>query len=612
MEEQVGQLWHRLITRVANPHYPAAAVRLEEISHTAGILFRALGGDGGLRVEATNATEHGARRGWLQRIAGTQGTVELSWRDDLALRLPAVIDCFPDSALNRDLYLWLAALAAQARPQAAADWFAGSQQQTLQVLQQYPGMRARYRRLVEAHLAQRPLPRQLPPAEAQQEDALRDALEKPGRRDRLPHARRAPQPVLLWLHPEPPVPAAGQDNRQPDAGRGEPEARSKALDDQRRRRAERVDMPESDRGLVTLRMENIFTWGEFARVDRGAEENEELDQATEAAESMDNFSVTREGKSVGSRLRFDLDLPSASCDDQPVGHGIRLPEWDYRAQRLLPEHCRVQPLIAVDAAPCQLPQRLRRTAIKLRARFQQLAPARIWLGEQQEGTEIDLDAYLRFCSERAAGQAVAADRLYRDLRNGARDLACLLLADLSLSTDSWISDYARVIDVIRDSLLLFAESLAATGDRFAMYGFSSRCRDPVRFHQLKGFTESYNDRVRGRINVIKPGYYTRMGTAIRHASRLLADQPAGRRLLLLLTDGKPNDLDKYEGRYGIEDTRHALRQARESGLQPFCVTVDRKAGEYLPHLFGSGGYVVIRKPSQLPRQLPLLYARLTG
>jgi nitric oxide reductase NorD protein len=112
--------------------------------------------------------------------------------------------------------------------------------------------------------------------------------------------------------------------------------------------------------------------------------------------------------------------------------------------------------------------------------------------------------------------------------------------------------------------------------------------------------------------VIKPGYYTRMGAAIRHAARLLAEQPAGRRLLLLLTDGKPNDLDKYEGRYGIEDTRHALRQARELGLQPFCVTVDQKAGEYLPHLFGSGGYVVIHKPSQLPRELPLLYARLTA
>jgi nitric oxide reductase NorD protein len=407
------------------------------------------------------------------------------------------------------------------------------------------------------------------------------------------------------------VPAAVSGAGTAEDGDAEQEARSKLLEDQRRRQAERVDMPESDRGLVTIRMENIFTWGEFAKVDRGAEENEDLDQAEEAAESIDTFSVTREGKSVASRLRFDLDLPSESCDDQPVGPGIRLPEWDYKAQCLQPEHCRVQPLIASDAAPCELPPRLRRTANKLRARFQQLAPARIWLGEQQEGAEIDLDAYLRFCSERAAGQPVAADRLYRDLRNGARDLACLLLADLSLSTDSWINDHARVIDVIRDSLLLFAESLAATGDRFAMYGFSSRRRDPVRFHQLKSFAEPYNSGVRGRINVIKPGYYTRMGAAIRHASRLLAEQPAGRRLLLLLTDGKPNDLDKYEGRYGVEDTRHALRQARELGLQPFCVTVDSKAGEYLPHLFGSGGYVVIHKPSQLPRELPLLYARLT-
>jgi nitric oxide reductase NorD protein len=611
MEEQVGQLWDRLITRAASRRYPAAAVQLADVSRTAGVLFRALGGDGGLRVEVANATEHGARRSWLQRIAGSHRTVELSWRDDLALRLPAVIDYFPETSLNRDLYLWLAALASQAGPMAFPDWFTRSQQQTLKVLQMYPGMRARYRRLVAAHLAQRPQPGGLPPAEAEQENAIRSALQHPGSLERLPAARRAPQPVLLWLHPEPPVPAAGGGSGAADSGDAEPKAKSKTLEDQRRRQAERVDMPETDRGLVTIRMENIFTWGEFARVDRGAEENEDLDQAEEAAESIDTFSVTREGRSVASRLRFDLDLPSASCDDLPVGPGIRLPEWDYKTQRLQPEHCLVQPLIAADALPCDLPPRLRRTANKLRARFQQLAPARVWLGEQQEGAEIDLDAYLRFCSERATGQAVGADRLYRDLRSGARDLACLLLADLSLSTDSWINDHARVIDVIRDSLLLFAESLAATGDSFAMYGFSSRRRDPVRFHQLKSFSEPYTNGVRGRIHVIKPGYYTRMGAAVRHASRLLAEQPAGHRLLLLLTDGKPNDLDKYEGRYGVEDTRHALRQARELGLQPFCVTVDSRAGEYLPHLFGSGGYVVIHKPSQLPRELPLLYARLT-
>ena len=169
-----------------------------------------------------------------------------------------------------------------------------------------------------------------------------------------------------------------------------------------------------------------------------------------------------------------------------------------------------------------------------------------------------------------------------------------------------------MIDVIRDSLFLFAESLGATGDRFGMLGFSSRRRDPVRVHTLKGFEEDYGAAVRGRIDAIRPGYYTRMGAAIRYATDLLANQPAGRRLLLLLSDGKPNDLDRYEGRYGIEDTRHAVQQARHLGLTPFCVTIDERGNDYLPHLFGSGGYVVIRRPSELPRRLPLLYARLTG
>jgi nitric oxide reductase NorD protein len=103
-----------------------------------------------------------------------------------------------------------------------------------------------------------------------------------------------------------------------------------------------------------------------------------------------------------------------------------------------------------------------------------------------------------------------------------------------------------------------------------------------------------------------------MGAAIRHASEILSKQTASQQLLLLLSDGKPNDLDLYDGRYGIEDTRMALIEARRKGLQPFCVTIDDKAGDYLPHMFGADNYVVIRKPSELPRELPLLYARLTN
>ena len=268
-------------------------------------------------------------------------------------------------------------------------------------------------------------------------------------------------------------------------------------------------------------------------------------------------------------------------------------------------------MVSQQTEAIELPAKLRRTAKRLRSQFQALAPTRTWLKGQQEGEEIDLDAWVRQEADLLSGTHPDNRGVYRAQVNQQRDLACLLLADLSLSTDAYASDHARVIDVIRDSLFLFSEALSATGDCFAMYGFSSLKRGNVRFNHLKSFNERYDGNVRGRIQAIKPGYYTRMGAAIRHATTLLAAQPQRQRLLLLLTDGKPNDLDRYEGRYGIEDTRMALHEARQQGLRPFCVTIDIEANEYLSHLFGAGGFAVIRKPEDLPKKLPLLYAQMT-
>ena len=187
----------------------------------------------------------------------------------------------------------------------------------------------------------------------------------------------------------------------------------------------------------------------------------------------------------------------------------------------------------------------------------------------------------------------------------------MLLADLSISTDAYISNELKIIDVIRNSLFLFAEALSSTGDKFALYGFSSLKRSLIRFDQLKSFDETYDAKIKGRISGIKAGYYTRMGAAIRHASSILANQKTSQKLLLILTDGKPNDLDEYEGRYGIEDTRKAILEAKQMGLHPFCVTVDKDAKEYLPHLFGLNGYVLVSKPEELPEKLVHLYALLT-
>jgi nitric oxide reductase NorD protein len=369
-------------------------------------------------------------------------------------------------------------------------------------------------------------------------------------------------------------------------------------------------MPDGEEGLLAFRLESMLTWGEYVKVDRTADDDPD-ENAEAAADGMEQLSVARDASPVSKRLRFDLDMPSAEYDDVTLDGGALLPEWDYRKASYLADHCRIVPMLARDAIACDLPPTLRRTAKRLRGQFQALAQTRVWQRGAQQG-DPDIDAYLRFATDRAHGHVAPEAALYRELRTGARDLACLLLADLSLSTDASVNDDARVIDVVRDTLFLFGEALAAAGDRFALYGFSSRRREHVRFNLIKAFDERYDAGTRGRIAAIKPGYYTRMGAAVRHATALLAAQPATRQLLLIVTDGKPNDLDCYEGRYGVEDTRLAIIEARRRGLYPYCVTIDREAGDYLPHLFGPGHYCVIRHPEELPSRLPQLYARLTA
>ncbi len=614
MEEWVGQLWHKMITRAADDHYPEAAVSLAEESHRVGVLFRALGGDGALRVTAAEASAHGARRSWLQRIAGSNQSVELAWRDEQTLRLPPLIDLFPERELNRALYRWLAAMAAKQSTdniRQALPWLQQNQQLTRELLENYPGLRTLYTQLLQAQLLLRPDPTTLPTDEARLERAIQQALKEPGTVDEAFALDSPPQPVHLWLHPSPPhmaepVAARRDDPDDPQAG-----GSSHDPEEERQRRAERAEAPEDNQGLLTMRMESIFGQAEYIKLDRGTEDEDDMEKAKEAADDMEFLSVTQ-GKTSASRIRFDLDLPSAADDDVHLGEGIKLPEWDYKKRLMREDYCCLQPMLASDAPPVSLPEHLRKTSRRLRNQFQGLAPARIWYRGQEEGSEIDLDAYERFVSQRALGQVAEDGRLYRELRQGGRDLSCLLLADLSLSTDAAINNDARIIDVIRDSLYLFADALDATGDRFALYGFSSRRRDHVRFHQLKEFDEKFGAKIRGRIAKIKPGYYTRMGTAIRQSTRLLAQQGGSQKLLLILTDGKPNDLDQYEGRYGIEDTRMAIQEARRQGLRPFCVTIDKQGRDYLPHIFGNSGYVVIRRPAELPKQLPLLYAQLTA
>ncbi len=606
MEEYVGLKWHQYITGKARQDFSEQAVSLAEQRFSLGILFRALGGDAGLKIEPASPRDYYTRRNFLQKIAGSYQQAELAWRDGETLRLPETLAIFPSRALNRALYLWLTALAAH-QGQPYQNWFVDNQALTRRVLQQYVGLDCIYRQLVEAFIPLRPAPESLPDDEAEQERVLRRALENPGSESRLPPAGFAPAPVFLWLYPTGDRSADVQTmvGDDPDQSHNRSGKMKK-----KRKQAERVDSYDKNQGLMMFRLESLFSWSEFVPLDRAGDDTDE-DEAESVADDLDVISLSRDRKAASSAIKFDLDLPSASHDDLVLGEGIHLPEWDYRAQRLQADHCCLLPMIADTAEPAELPAHLRASAIKLRRQFSNLKPVRHWLNRQLDGEEVDLDAWQDFVSLRQQGVQVGDPRLYRVFTAQVRDLSCLVLADLSLSTDSYINNERRVIDVIQDSLLLLSEALGATGDRFAVYGFSSRKRSHVRFNVIKNFNEHYGAAIRGRIQALKPGYYTRMGAAIRQATKVLRNERSHQRVLLLLTDGKPNDLDQYEGRYGIEDTRVAILEAKQAGLQPFCVTIDLEADQYLPYLFGNNAYVVIRDPQQLPSELPRLYVNLT-
>jgi len=440
------------------------------------------------------------------------------------------------------------------------------------------------------------------------EQSIRDALLNPGSVSELPKMRQPPAPVLLWLYPysvplDDPSQLSDPDDSDQVVRRGSVKSR-------KRKKAERVDSYDQNQGLMVFRLENLFSWSEFKPVDRAGDDTKE-DEAEQVADDLDVLSLSRERKAGASSIRMDLDLPSAENDDLFLGEGILLPEWDYKSSSLRLKHCCLQPMISDDAKSMELPAVLRPQAKVLKRQFSHLRPERVWVRNLVDGEELETEGWLEFLTDSRCQGAHSDQRIFRSKMQLGRSLSCLFLADLSLSTDAWIDNERRVVDVIRDSLMLLSEALSVTGDRFALYGFSSRKRSHVRFHMVKNFNEVYDGQVRGRIDALRPGYYTRMGAAIRQSTKILNSEKTNQRVMIILSDGKPNDLDQYEGRYGVEDTRKAILEAKNVGIEPFCVTIDSEAEDYLPHLFGTNGYAVIRDPAELSRQLPKLYVNLT-
>ncbi|OHC61347.1 MAG: hypothetical protein A3H93_15925 [Rhodocyclales bacterium RIFCSPLOWO2_02_FULL_63_24] len=225
---------------------------------------------------------------------------------------------------------------------------------------------------------------------------------------------------------------------------------------------------------------------------------------------------------------------------------------------------------------------------------------------QFEGEEIDFDAQVEARADRKSGSE-PSPRLFVHRRRIERSLAVMFMVDMSGSTKGWVNDAER------ESLVLLCEAIEALGDSYAIYGFSGWTRTHCDIYPIKRFADRYDAGTRSRIAGIEARDYTRMGVAVRHLSGLLVRQNTRHKLLVTLSDGRPDDYgDEYRGRYGIEDTRRALLEAREKGIRSYCVTIDRHGADYLPQLYGPAHYAVIDDARKLPQKIAEIYRKLTG
>jgi hypothetical protein len=256
----------------------------------------------------------------------------------------------------------------------------------------------------------------------------------------------------------------------------------------------------------------------------------------------------------------------------------------------------------------------------IRYQFQLMRPEDLTrVTNELDGEDYDLDAVIDYVVDRRA-DGHQSERLYTKRLRRRRDVAVSFLLDQSSSTARTIGRHPlqpytrpgrRIIEIEKEGLVLMSEALEAVGDVYSINGFTSEGRRNVKFYVVKDFSEKYTDEVKRRIGGITYQNNTRLGAAIRHASARLAKQTARTRLLIVLSDGRPYDHDYGDARYAREDTREALRQAKNRGITPFCITIDRESEAELRDLYGEIGYTIIDDVLSLPERLPGIYRRLT-
>ncbi len=291
------------------------------------------------------------------------------------------------------------------------------------------------------------------------------------------------------------------------------------------------------------------------------------------------------------------------------------PEWDYEAQFYRPDWATVVESVqnkgdagVIDA----ILEKHARLARQMQRIVDLLKPQQhVRVRYQEEGAELDLDIAIRAMVDYRSG-ATPDPRIHFSHTHDGRDVSVMLLLDLSQSINERPAGVENtVLELSREAVTLLGWAVDKLGDPFAIAGFCSNTRHDVRYFHFKGFNEPWGDEVKARLAGMEGAFSTRMGAALRHAGHYLSRRGSAKKLLLVLTDGEPSDIDVEDPAYLRADTRKAVEELSSRGIATFCVTLDPRADEYVADIFGKTGYTVIDRIERLPEQLPRLFMALT-
>ncbi|MEP0713036.1 VWA domain-containing protein [Algoriphagus sp.] len=374
-----------------------------------------------------------------------------------------------------------------------------------------------------------------------------------------------------------------------------------------------VDKKQQEDYVMTHNFEKVETAEEANGVWRDFDGKDDLKDHQDALEELSMRFTVRVDDTAHSVYQAEFTENTSICESSETdekGLHLKYDEWDFKTRAYKPEFCKVYPRLQLKADSTYYQKTISKNAstlMNLRKMLTSVNNKKKWQRRQNQGEEFDIDAITDFYTDVHAGKT-PSENIYISNRKKEKDISIILLLDISLSSDGYAANN-RVIDVEKEVSILFGEILHEFNIDFSIDSFYSKTRNFSTYLTMKDFDESW-DKGKLKIGAVEPQGYTRIGASLRHAGARLDQRNTANKWVILISDGKPNDYDKYEGKYGIQDVKQALSELNSRNINSYALAIEANAKYYLPQMFGQNHYQILTTPIELLQSLIKFFEKI--